>query len=142
MNYVIVDTEPEKADGISIVLTIIHNNLIGNSISSVTLSKNEYPIVEYQVEQIAIITSIKQGRMCHKIFTFAAKQMTMTTIVINIQDKTKANQILEAVRLLKGVTNATIATDDELENISMLKACKAARKTAKTTKAEVLNALK
>ena len=68
--------------------------------------------------------------------------MTMTTIVINIQDKAKANQILEAVRLLKGVTNATIATDDELENISMLKACKAARKTAKTTKAEVLNALK
>ncbi len=66
----------------------------------------------------------------------------MTTIVINIQDKTNANQILEAVRLLKGVTNATIATDEELENISMLKACKAARKTAKVTKTDVLNALK
>ena len=66
----------------------------------------------------------------------------MTTIVINIQDKTNANQILEAVRLLKSVTNATIATDEELENISMLKACKAARKTAKVTKTDVLNALK
>jgi len=66
----------------------------------------------------------------------------MTTIVINIQDRTNANQILEAVRLLKGVTNATIASDDELENILILKACKAARKTAKATKNDVLNALK
>ena len=68
--------------------------------------------------------------------------MTMTTIVINIQDRTNANQILEAVRLLKGVTSATIASDDELENISILKACKAARETAMATKDEVLNALK
>lgn len=68
--------------------------------------------------------------------------MTMTTIVINIQERSNASQILEAVRLLKGVTNATIASDDILENISMLKACKAARKTAKSTKDEVLNALK
>jgi hypothetical protein len=66
----------------------------------------------------------------------------MATIVINVQDRTNANQILEAVRLLKGVTNAVIASDDKLENISMLKACKAARETAKVAKDEVLNVLK
>lgn len=71
-----------------------------------------------------------------------AKRMNMTTIVINVQDKTSANQILEAIRLFKGVTNAAIASDDELENASMLMACKSARKTAKATKTDVLNALK
>jgi ABC-type Mn2+/Zn2+ transport system ATPase subunit len=66
----------------------------------------------------------------------------METIVINIHDKSKTNQILDAVRLLKGVKNAAIATDEELENISILKACKSARKSAKATKQDVLNALR
>jgi hypothetical protein len=66
----------------------------------------------------------------------------MTTIVINIKDKTKAKNILDAVKLLKGVTHAEIASDEYLENISILKACKAARKTQKVSKADVLNALK
>lgn len=65
----------------------------------------------------------------------------MTTIVINIEDKTKAKKILSAVKLLNGVTNAKIATDEYLENISILKACKAARKTPIVSKSEVLNAL-
>ena len=66
----------------------------------------------------------------------------METIVINVKNKAKAKQILDAVKLLNGVTNATLATGEELENISMLKACKAALKTAKVTKTDVLNALK
>lgn len=66
----------------------------------------------------------------------------METIVINVKDKSKAKQILNAVKLLNGVTNATLATGEELENISMLKACKAARKTEKASKSDVLNALK
>lgn len=66
----------------------------------------------------------------------------METIVINVKDKSKAKRILDAVMLLNGVTSATIATGDELENISMLKACRAARKTTKATKTDVLNALK
>ncbi len=66
----------------------------------------------------------------------------MATIVLNIKDNAKAKRILDAVKLLNGVTNAAIATDEELENISMLKACKAARKTAKVSKSDVLNALK
>ncbi|MEI8113226.1 MAG: hypothetical protein WCI54_06330 [Bacteroidia bacterium] len=66
----------------------------------------------------------------------------METIVINVKNKSKAKQILDAVMLLKGVTNANIATAEELENISILKACKEARKTSKVTKSDVLNALK
>ena len=66
----------------------------------------------------------------------------METIVINVKSKAKAKQILDAVKLLNGVTNATLATSEELENISILKACKASRKTAKVTKEDVLNALK
>lgn len=65
----------------------------------------------------------------------------METIVINVENKSKAKQILDAVKLLNGVTNASIATAEELENISILKACKAARKTAKASKSDVLNAL-
>ena len=66
----------------------------------------------------------------------------MTTIVINIKDKTKAKNILDAVKLFNGVTRAEIASEEYLENISILKACKAARKTQKVSKADVLNALK
>ncbi|PTN07963.1 hypothetical protein C8N47_1113 [Mangrovibacterium marinum] len=66
----------------------------------------------------------------------------MKTIVINLEDGINAKRILEAVRLLKGVEKATIATDEELENISMLKAMKVARKTPKVSKDEVLKALK
>ncbi len=47
----------------------------------------------------------------------------MTTIVINIKDKTKAKHILEAVKLLKGVSKAEVASDEFMENISMFKAC-------------------
>lgn len=65
----------------------------------------------------------------------------MTTIVINIKDKTKAKNILNAVKLLNGVTRAEIASDEYLENISILKACTVARKTPKVSKADVLNAL-
>ena len=64
----------------------------------------------------------------------------METIVITI--KGKAKKIPDAVKLLNGVTNATIATSEELENLSMLKACKIARKTEKISKTDVLNALK
>jgi hypothetical protein len=66
----------------------------------------------------------------------------MTRIVINIQDKAKAKHILSAVKQLNGVTRAEIATDEFLENISILKACKTARKTPKISKSEILDALK
>lgn len=66
----------------------------------------------------------------------------MTTIIINIQDKAKAKHILSAVKLLNGVTRAEIATDEYMENISILKACKTARKTPKVSKSEILDALK
>ncbi|MGC9355394.1 MAG: hypothetical protein ACP5D9_16215 [Mariniphaga sp.] len=66
----------------------------------------------------------------------------MTTIVINIKDDAKAKPILNAVKLINGVTRAEIASDEYLENISILKACKAARKTPKVSKSDILDALK
>jgi hypothetical protein len=66
----------------------------------------------------------------------------METIVINVENKSKAKRILDAIKLLNGVTNASIANDEDLENISILKACEAARKTPKASKEDVLNALK
>jgi len=66
----------------------------------------------------------------------------MTTIVINIENKAKAKHILSAVKLLNGVTRTEIANDEYLENISILKACKTARKTPKVSKSDILDALK
>ena len=65
----------------------------------------------------------------------------MTTIVINIKDKRKAKHILDAVKLLKGVSQAEVASDEFMENISMLKACKAARKTSFVAESDILDAL-
>jgi len=65
----------------------------------------------------------------------------METIVINIDDNSDANLILKAIKLFKGVKNVSIATDEQLENLSMLKACKVARKTKKVSKDDVLNVL-
>lgn len=65
----------------------------------------------------------------------------METIVIKVENKSKAKHILNTLKLLKGVTHASIANDEDLENISILKACEAARKTPKATKDDVLNAL-
>jgi hypothetical protein len=48
-------------------------------------------------------------------------------MVVHVENKSKAKRILEAIKLLNGVTNATMANDEDLENISILKACEAAR---------------
>ena len=77
-----------------------------------------------------------------EFINFVSKFNHMETIVINVENKSKAKRILEAIKLLNGVTNATIANDEDLENISILKACEAARKTQKISKDDVLNALK
>jgi len=66
----------------------------------------------------------------------------METIVINVENKSKAKRVLDAIKLLNGVTNASIANNEDLENISILKACEAARKTPKVSKEDVLNELK
>jgi len=67
--------------------------------------------------------------------------MKMTTIVINIKDKSKAKHILDAVKLLKGVSKAEVASDEFMENISMLKACKAARNSSFINESEILEAV-
>lgn len=75
---------------------------------------------------------------CQVVFYLRTKIMQMETIVINVENKSKAKRILGAIKLLNGVTNASIANDEDLENISILKACEAARKTTKATKEDVL----
>lgn len=65
----------------------------------------------------------------------------METIVINIDSKTDKKRIIDALKLFKGVTKVSVATEEELENLSMIKACKAGRKTNKVPKSEVLKAL-
>ena len=65
----------------------------------------------------------------------------MEKIVLNVGNKLKAERILNGVKLLNRVTNVSIANDEDLENISILKACKAGRKTSKVTKDEVLKFL-
>ena len=79
----------------------------------------------------------------HKeFFNLVAKLDPMETIVINVENKSKAKRILNAIKLLNGVTKASIANDEDLENISILKACQAARETPKVSKEDILNALK
>jgi len=60
---------------------------------------------------------------------------------LNVGNKLKAERILNGVKLLNRVTNVSIANDEDLENISILKACKAGRKISKVTKDEVLKFL-
>lgn len=66
----------------------------------------------------------------------------METIVFNVENKSKAKRILNAIKLFDGVSNATMATDEELENFSILKACIAARETPKVSEEDVLSVLK
>ena len=91
---------------------------------------------------LAKILNPEKLEIYKEFFNLMAKLDQMETIVINVENKSKAKLILNAVKLLNGVTNAAIANDDDLENISILKACQAARKTPKVTKEDVLNALK
>ncbi len=66
----------------------------------------------------------------------------METLVIKVDSKQNATKLLEAIALFKGVKNVAKANLDELENISILEACKVARKTKKVPESEIFNALK
>jgi hypothetical protein len=61
--------------------------------------------------------------------------------VISIDSKTDKKRIIDAFKLFKDVKKVSVATDEELENLSILKACKAGRKTKKISKSELLKAL-
>jgi hypothetical protein len=61
--------------------------------------------------------------------------------VISIDSKTDKKRIIDALKLFKDVKKVSVATDEELENLSILKACKAGRKTKKISKSELLKAL-
>ena len=63
-------------------------------------------------------------------------------MLFKIKNKSQAKRILDAIMLFKIITNATIITDNDFENLSVLKAYQAARKTQKATKEDILNVLK
>ena len=66
----------------------------------------------------------------------------METLVIKVDNKLNATKIREAVSLFRGVKNVSITNFEEIENIAILKASNAARKTRKISEEEVLNLLK
>ncbi|WP_141638848.1 hypothetical protein [Anaerophaga thermohalophila] len=65
----------------------------------------------------------------------------MATIVIDIDSGTDKKRLLEALQLFKGVKDVHLLNDDDLENISLLKACKDARKSKKVSKEDILKEL-
>jgi hypothetical protein len=66
----------------------------------------------------------------------------MKTVVIQIDNNSNYRKIIDAIRQFKGVQHAELATEEQLENLSILKACKVARETELVTEAEIMGALK
>ena len=66
----------------------------------------------------------------------------MQTIVIKIDTKSNAARVMEVLKQLKGVEVSDEMNIEELENISILKAIKAGRKTPKVAESEIFKALK
>lgn len=66
----------------------------------------------------------------------------MKTIVISIDNDSDINKLIGAIKLFKGVKNVSLPSEEDLENISMLKACKNARKSRNIKKETIFEALK
>jgi len=66
----------------------------------------------------------------------------MKTIVIQLEEKTNYRPIIVAIKQFKGVESAKLASEEQLENLSMLKACKAARKSDLVSEDEIFSVLK
>lgn len=70
----------------------------------------------------------------------------MEKLIVHIDDKKNVSRIKEALKLFKGVKRVsdklTKKDYEDLENISILKAIKAGRKTPKVKESEIKKALK
>jgi hypothetical protein len=66
----------------------------------------------------------------------------MKTIVIQLEENVNFRPIIEAIKQFKGVESAEVATEEQLENISMLKACITARKSVLVSEDDIFSALK
>jgi hypothetical protein len=66
----------------------------------------------------------------------------MKTVVIQIDNDSNYKKIIEAIMQFKGVKSAELASEEQIENISILLACKAARETDIVQENEILEALK
>jgi hypothetical protein len=90
---------------------------------------NTFCIVQFLIDIISLII----------IF---AKIKEMKTIVIQLEENTNYRPIIEAIKQFKGVESAKLASEEQLENLSILKACKAARKSDLVSEDEIFSALK
>ncbi len=66
----------------------------------------------------------------------------MKTIVISLDNDSDVNKLIGAIKLFKGVKKVSLPSEEELENISILKACKNARKSRNVSEETILEALK
>lgn len=65
----------------------------------------------------------------------------MDTIVLNIEDNANSKRIAKAIELIRGVKKVRVLSDEQKEDLSILKACKAAKKTERVSKQDVLKHL-
>ncbi len=74
--------------------------------------------------------------------TFGKIFKHMKTIVISLDNDSNVSKLIDAIKLFKGVKKVSLPSEEELENISMLKACKNARKSKNISKETILETLK
>lgn len=66
----------------------------------------------------------------------------MKTVVIQLDNDSNYRKIIEAIKQLKGVQSAELASEEQKENLSILLACKEGQKTDLVEEAEIFKALK
>ena len=66
----------------------------------------------------------------------------MKTVVIQIDNDSNYRKIIETIMQVKGVKSAELASEEQMENLSILLACKAARETDFVQENEILESLK
>jgi hypothetical protein len=66
----------------------------------------------------------------------------MKTVIIQLEEKSDYKKVIGAIKQLKGVQRVELATEEQFENLSMLKACDAARGTELVSEDEILYTLK
>jgi len=66
----------------------------------------------------------------------------MKTVIVELEEKSDYKKVIGAIKQLKGVQRVELATDEQFENLSILKACEVARGTELVSEDEILYALK
>jgi hypothetical protein len=70
-----------------------------------------------------------------------SKNTSMNTLVLNVSNASVVDQLMSALSLFKGVKNVTLLNAEQVENASLLAACKEARQTPVVSKEEIFKVL-